>query len=415
MKAKIITIGDEILIGQITDTNSAYIAGRLTDIGIRVEEMESISDRSGHITATLDRDCGHFDLLVFTGGLGPTKDDLTKQTLTRWLGDELLENAEALEAIKAFFSARGIELTKVNREQALLPASCTPLPNSAGTAPGMWFEKNGSILVFLPGVPFEMKALMEEQLLPRLRERVTLPQIQHRTIMTQGIPESILSDMLENWETSLPEGLSLAYLPRPGIVRLRLTARGLEPELAKQLLEVEIAKLFNIIPKHIFGFDEIQLEEALGKLLSEKKLTLASAESCTGGAIAQSITSVPGASAYFKGSVVAYSNSVKTDILGVPMEILAEHGAVSQQTVEYMARSVRKLLDSDLGVAVSGIAGPSGGTDEKPVGTTWIAVASATQCYSKRFLFGEHRGRNIERARLSALELTRQLVNGILE
>jgi len=414
MRAKIITIGDEILIGQITDTNSAQMANMLTGLGIRVEEMQSISDTPDHIIRTLDRDCGNFDLLLFTGGLGPTKDDLTKTTITEWFGDTLIENAEALKSITAFFAARGMAVTPVNRLQAMLPSGCIPLPNSAGTAPGMWFERKGSIIIFLPGVPFEMKALMEEQVLPRLSVLVPVPQIIHRTVMTQGIPESILSDRLEEWETALPKGIGLAYLPRPGIVRLRLTARGLPPEKAHELLELELSKLLNIIPEHIYGYDDISLEDALGKLLLEKGMSLCTAESCTGGAIAESITSVPGASAYFKGGIVAYSNLIKEQVLNVPAELLNKYGAVSREVVEAMAVNARSLLQADIAVAVSGIAGPTGGTAEKPVGTTWIAVADAGHCLSKQFRFGEHRGRNIERARLSALEMVRQLASGLL-
>lgn len=414
MRAAIITIGDEILIGQITDTNSAFIASKLTSAGLIVAEMMSISDTPEHIRETLDRMTGKFELLVFTGGLGPTKDDLTKKTLAEWLGDEMVENEESLLKIKAFFSARGMEVTPVNRLQATVPSSCIPLTNSAGTAPGMWFERSGSILIFLPGVPFEMKALMEEQVLPRLAERVVAPSILTRTIMTQGIPESMLSDRLEDWELNLPQGIGLAYLPRPGIVRLRLTARNLDPDVAKQLLDIEIAKLQKIIPDNIFGFDEISLEETLGSLLIKNNLTLCTAESCTGGAIAESLTAVPGASAYFNGSLVAYSNKVKTDVLGVPEALFPKYGAVSREVAEAMAKNARILMHSDLAIAVTGIAGPSGGSDEKPVGTTWIAVASGERCYSRIFLFGEHRGRNIERARLSAMEMLRQFINGII-
>ncbi len=414
MNAKIITIGDEILIGQITDTNSVYIANCLTNTGIKVEEMMSIPDSPERLKKILDADCGRFGLLVFTGGLGPTKDDLTKNAVTEWFDDIQTENKDALKAITAFFASRGMGVTPVNRQQAMLPTKCTPLPNRVGTAPGMWFEKSGSVIVFLPGVPFEMKGLMDEQVIPRLKKIARIPQIIHRTIMTQGIPESVLSDMLEEWEASLPEGIKLAYLPRPGIVRLRLTAKDLDPEKAEQLLESEITKLLKIIPHNIFSFNDISLEKALGDLLREKKLTICTAESCTGGAIAGSLTSVPGSSDYFLGSVVSYSNKVKAEILHVPENLLKDFGAVSKEVVEAMAVNSRKLLNSDLSVAVSGIAGPSGGSPEKPVGTTWIAVACEEGNYSRKFLFGDNRERNIERARLSALEMVRELIEGFL-
>jgi nicotinamide-nucleotide amidase len=414
MNCALITIGDEILIGQVTDTNSVWISKELNKLGVAVGEMVTVSDEPGQITSTLDRYMGRYDLLIMTGGLGPTKDDLTKQTLAEYFGSELVTIPEIRDKIVAYFEARGRKVIESNIRQADVPEACIPLANNHGTAPGMWFEKEGSILVSLPGVPYEMKGLMEDEVLPRVREWVIVPDIAHRTIMTQGVPESYLAEIIKGWESSLPECVKLAYLPRPGIVRLRMTASGkCATESGRILKELEEG-LLKIIPEHIFGYDDISLEQALGDVLRDKGLTVSTAESCTGGNIARLLTSVPGSSAYFYGSVIAYQNRIKEEVLNVDPGVINTHGAVSQEVVEQMAAGVMSALGTTCSMATSGIAGPDGGTEEKPVGTTWIAVAYGGRIYSKQFLFWGTRDRVIAQASLSAMQLLRRLILGLL-
>jgi len=410
MNSAIITIGDEILIGQIVDTNSAWIADQLNLLGIKVDEIVSVSDDPSHITATLKRYEGNKELIIITGGLGPTKDDLTKKTLADYFNSELIMNHEVLAHIESLFGIRGIKITGVNRLQAMLPSNCKVLKNPSGTAAGMWFEKGGSVFVSMPGVPYELKDIYSQSLLPELLRINKGSVIVHRTIMTQGVPESILSDRIKDWEEALPENVKLAYLPRPGLVRLRLTAIGTSSEKLKETLEVEISKVLKIISKDVFSQEDTQLEKVIGDLLLEKSKTLATAESCTGGSIAGLITSVPGSSRYFMGSIVAYDNSVKENLLNVKKTTLDKYGSVSQQVAEEMANGIRTRLGIDYAIATSGIAGPEGGTVEKPVGTTWIAVSSAQKTISRKFLFGEHRGRNVEKASLSALNMLRKMI-----
>jgi len=410
MNCALITVGDEILIGQVTDTNSVWISKRLSASGIRVGEMVTVSDDASRIRATLDRLMGNYELIIMTGGLGPTKDDITKQTLADYFGSRLITHPEALDRITHFFRVRGRNMLESNIRQADVPEGCEVLMNNQGTAPGMWFEKDGTILVSLPGVPYEMKGLMEDHVLPRLRKIVQKPLVMHKTIMTQGVPESYLAVLLKSWESGLPGCVKVAYLPSPGIVRLRLTLQDHCAEEAEQILKVEIDKLLDIIPEHIFGFDEISLEEALGALLREKQLTLATAESCTGGNIARLITSVPGSSDYFTGSVVAYHDRIKADNLQVDETLISRFGAVSREVVEQMASGVMEIFHTRTAIATSGIAGPSGGTGEKPVGTTWIAVAAGERVYSRKFLFGGSRNRIITQASCSAMQLLRRLV-----
>jgi len=410
MKSALITIGDEILIGQVTDTNAVWIAKQLNLIGIRVGEMVSISDDPEQINETLDRYMGKYELLIMTGGLGPTKDDLTKQTLAGYFNSRLVTVPEVLEKIKKFFEERGRKLIDSNIRQADVPEVCIPLENNHGTAPGMWFERDGSILVALPGVPYEMKGLMEEEVLPRIREKVKVPDVVHRTIMTQGVPESYLAEILKKWESGLPGCVKLAYLPRPGIVRLRLTLTGKCAGESREMLKDIEGRLLKIIPQHVFGYDDISLEESLGNLLLGKKLTMAVSESCTGGNIARMVTSVPGCSRYFTGAVVAYQNKVKTEVLNVDQAVINKHGAVSREVVEQMATGVMKRFGSDTAMATSGIAGPDGGTAEKPVGTTWIAVAYREKVHSKRYQFGGTRDRIITQASLTAMQMLRRLI-----
>lgn len=406
MLAEIITIGDELLIGQVIDTNSAWIAEQLNMIGIRVHQITSISDNQEHILSTLREASGRAGLILITGGLGPTKDDITKQTLCRFFNTSLIFSEEAYKNVEKLFSARGYAVSELNRLQAMVPANCRVIPNPNGTAPCMWFEEQGCIYVAMPGVPFEMKAIMEDEIIPRLlngRNQVIL----HRTILTEGIGESHLAAVIEPWEDSLPSFIKLAYLPQPGIVRLRLTAYGIDRTVLQNAIEKAERELYAYAGNFIFGFDTDTMESVIGKLLRNKGKTLSTAESCTGGNIAQLITSIAGSSDYFKGSVVAYSNEIKEQFLGVPHEVIAVHGAVSEKTVVAMAEGIRTRFSTDYSIAVSGIAGPAGGTAEKPVGTTWIAVATPTETISRKFLFGEHRGRNIRKASVAALNMLR--------
>ena len=410
MKSAIITIGDEILIGQVTDTNAVWISQKLNELGVQVGEMVTVSDHAGQITRTLDRYLGRFDLLIMTGGLGPTGDDITKQTLADYFDSKMVTNPVVLERITAFFKERGRKMIESNLKQADVPEGCRVLINNHGTAPGMWFEKKGTIVISLPGVPYEMKGLMTDHVLPEIKIRSKVPEVVHRTIMTQGIPESYLAAMLRNWEAALPDCVKLAYLPNPGMVRLRLTVVDKCAEEAKQILDINIRKLLDIIPEHIFGYDDISLGASLGALVRERGLTLATAESCTGGNIAHLVTSVPGSSAYFLGSVVAYDNRIKSGILGVDPALIEEKGAVSREVAEAMARGVQALMGSDTSISTSGIAGPDGGTEDKPVGTTWITVRHGDTSYSMKYRFGGSREQIIEQASHTALQLLRRLI-----
>ena len=410
MTAAIVTIGDEILIGQINDTNSKWIARQLTQVGVKILEMSSISDSAGHIRETLDRLTGKTDLLLMTGGLGPTKDDLTKEVLNEYFGGKLVTDEQVLTTIEEFFNKRGRTMIESNRRQALVPDNCRALPNQHGTAPGMWFTKNGTHVISMPGVPYEMKPMVMEQVIPALRHELGLPALVHKTIMTQGVPESYLAEMIAGWENGLPECMKLAYLPRPGIVRLRLTVTGKCAAEAQQMLEEKINELLRLIPEHIYGYDDMLLEEAVGRMLAEKGLTLTTAESCTGGNIARLITSIPGSSAYFKGSVIAYSNDVKTGQLNVDPALIETHGAVSREVVEAMARGAIRKVGSDVSMATSGIAGPDGGTVDKPVGLVWIAVAMGEDVQSTMFRFGGHRELVIEQSSIMAMGMLRKLL-----
>ncbi|MCK9401380.1 MAG: competence/damage-inducible protein A [Bacteroidales bacterium] len=407
MISEIISIGDELLVGQVVNTNATWMAQHLHEIGIPVKQISAISDDAAEITRALDVAFARADVILVTGGLGPTKDDITKHTLCSYFGTELVFHQPSYENIRKFFASRGMEVTGLNRKQAEVPANCTPLINHNGTAPGMWFEKEGKILVSLPGVPFEMEAMMEEYILPRLASQDNQRVVAHKTILTQGIGESFLSEMIKDWEEDLPSNMKLAYLPQPGLVRLRLTAYGETKEKTLQEIENQVESLQKLIPDLIFGYGNDTMEEIVGRLLKEKHCTLSTAESCTGGFLAHMITSVPGASDYFQGSVIAYSNEIKHTFLGVSEESLKQFGAVSEQVVKEMARGARQRFNTDFAVSISGIAGPDGGTIDKPVGTVWIAIASKTGVIAQKFMFGEHRGRNILRAALAALNLLR--------
>ncbi|MFZ4413946.1 MAG: competence/damage-inducible protein A [Bacteroidales bacterium] len=409
MKAEIISIGDELLIGQVINTNASWMATQLNMIGIDVVQISVISDQKQPIKQSIDQAFQRADVILMTGGLGPTNDDITKFTLCEYYDSQLIFDEASYQRISQLFAQRGFDVTELNRQQAELPDKCTVIPNVNGTASGMWFEKEGKILVSMPGVPFEMKSMMSNDVIPRLK-KMCKEVIIHKTIHIQGIGESFLADLIKDWENQLPSYIKLAYLPQPGLVRLRLSAKGEIEDQLKNELDHEIEKLKKLIPDLIFGYDEDSLEEIIGRLLTAQHKTLATAESCTGGYLSHLVTSVSGSSAYYKGSVIAYSNDVKMEILGVGNETLEKFGAVSEQTVTEMAVGVRNLLHTDYAIAVSGIAGPEGGTDDKPVGTIWIAVVSEKGILHKKFLHGEDRGRNIRKAALSALMMLRKAI-----
>lgn len=415
VNAEIITIGDEILYGQIVDTNSAWMGTELTKLGIKVKQITSISDSAAHILAALDDARTRANIILLTGGLGPTKDDLTKDVLTAYFNTSLKLHEPSLADIAAIFSKRNIEVTELNRQQAFLPENCTPVRNVLGTAPGMWFEQDGKVYVSMPGVPFEMKRMMSDIVLPKLKAHFRTPEIIHKVIQTTGIAESILADKLEAWELSLPLHIKLAYLPYLAGVRLRLTGSGDDAAILEQELQTEVEKLSQLIPNYIFAYGEVSLEEAVGNLLKERGLTIATAESCTGGYLAHKFTSIAGSSAYFMGSIIAYSNDVKMQLLDVKPETLALHGAVSEATVREMAENVRKKLNTSIGIATSGIAGPGGGTEEKPVGTIWIAYADRDQTIAKQLHYNKNRLLNIEYTALVALNLIRQSLPATVE
>ncbi len=407
MKAEIISIGDELLIGQVVNTNASWMAEELNKAGIQVVQISSVSDEGEHIKAAVNEASERADIILMTGGLGPTKDDITKKVLMEYFGSKPVFHDETFEHIKGLFKVRNYPVTEVNKMQAEIPDNCIVLPNRVGTAVGMWFEQDDKVFVSMPGVPFEMKTLMTEQVIPKLKDRFGTTYIVHKTIMTIGIGESMLAAKIEDWVEQLPENIKLAYLPQPGIVRLRLSVSGNEEKILKEIVEQQSDKLYNYVPKAIFGFDDISLEEVLGIILKEKGHTVSTAESCTGGYIAHLLTSIAGSSEYFYGSVVSYTNQVKANQLSVSKTDIEKYGAVSQQVVEQMATGVRDLLKTDYSMATSGIAGPDGGTKEKPVGTVWIAIAGPEGVKSKLFHFGEHRGRNIRRSALMAMNMLR--------
>ena len=406
----IVNIGDELLIGQVVNTNASYMASRFNTIGVEAKEFRIIADKEEDIRKTIEEGFEKADVLVFSGGLGPTKDDLTKQVICDYFNTTLIEDCQALALITKFLGERGVEMSENNRAQALVPANSTVLPNHNGTAQGIWIEKDEKILIALPGVPFEMQKMIEEEVLPRLESNFKTEQfIIHRVIQTIGIAESSLSDVLEPWEKALPAHIKLAYLPRLGITRLRLTGKGTNRECLMKELQDEVGKLTSIASHYIWSYEDNQLEMVVGELLKKLKKTLTLAESCTGGYLAHLITSVPGSSEYFKGSMVSYSNEVKREILNVREQNIKKQGAVSEPVVSDMAINTMDLFDADYAVAISGIAGPDGGSAEKPVGTVWIAVSTTTRLVTKMFHFGSLGGRQnvIQRASIAALNMLR--------
>lgn len=408
MKATIITIGDELLIGQVVNTNSAWLAAELTAIGFSIENHLSISDKASRIKTALTRYLGENELIIFTGGLGPTNDDITKKVLADYFNSKMVSSPEVLSDVETFIKAAGSSMNELNRQQALVPESAIILRNYHGTAPGMWFEHDGKVVISLPGVPREMKGIFSDHIRTKLIKHFSLPEIVYKTVMLTGIAESQLAARLEKWEADLGDDISLAYLPAPGRIRLRLGSSGTDKKSVTAKLQKSIDELQQIIPKYIYGYDEESLESVVGKMIAARGGYMSSAESCTGGTIASRITAIPGCSAWFKGGVVAYSNEIKSAVLGVNRETLNNHGAVSGETIEEMVRGAQKVFNTEYAVATSGIAGPDGGTADKPVGTVWIAAAGPGFLQKKKFTFGKDRSLNILRSTEAAFNMMRK-------
>ena len=405
MKSTIITIGDEILIGQILDTNSRYISRALNAHGIVVAERTSIGDNRPQIVETLDRALSESEVVIITGGLGPTKDDITKHTLCDYFGSTMRYDEVEAEHIRTLLAARNIAFNELNRGQAMVPECCTILHNAHGTAPGMWFEHNGRVVVSLPGVPFEMQHLIDEEVMPRLKAHFDLREIVHRTMITFGIAESILAERIAQWEDALPEYLHLAYLPAPNVVRLRLSAYEVEGKEVRHEIDRQFATLRTIIPDNIAGFEDASVEELVHNILIERGDTLAVAESCTGGTIASKFTAQAGASAYFLCGVVSYSNEAKCNVLGVNPRDIELYGAVSEQVAKAMAEGARVVSGAKFAISTTGIAGPTGGSAEKPVGTVWIGVATPEKSFAVLKNCGTDRSQIISRATAYAIAL----------
>ena len=407
MKAAIVTIGDEILIGQIVDTNSSYIAKALDKVGIATHEMLSISDDKQHILDTFHTLQNKVEVVIVTGGLGPTKDDITKKTFCDYFEDNLVENESVLVHVKSIIE--GIykrPITQMNRDQALVPTKAKVLFNQVGTAPGMWMEKENTVFISLPGVPYEMKYLIDNEVIPNLVQKFERPYIVHQTIMTYGRGESMIAEQIEAWENNLPDFIKLAYLPSPGKVRLRLTARGTNEEVLKSEIKSQVEKLDLLIHDIIVGYNEDEpIEVVLGRLLTEKKATISTAESCTGGKIASMLSSVPGASNYFKGSVVSYATQTKIDVLEIDENLIAKHGVVSAEVAKEMVISVQKLMNSDFAIATTGNAGPTKGDEDAELGTVFLGIATPQEVFVEEFNFGQPREKVIDRAISKGLEL----------
>ncbi|MCG9793334.1 CinA family nicotinamide mononucleotide deamidase-related protein [Flavobacterium algicola] len=407
MKATIVTIGDEILIGQIVDTNSAFISKSLDKIGVEIHEMLSISDDKQHILDTFKKLQNNVDLVLITGGLGPTKDDITKKTFCDYFDDELIVDTKVLahvtELIEGFYKR---PITQINKDQALVPSRCTVLHNQVGTAPGMWMKKENTVFVSLPGVPYEMKYLVENEIIPKVVKEYKRPYILHKTILTYGQGESMVAERIEEWENSLPEFVKLAYLPNPGRVRLRLSARGIDKNILEAEIENQIGLLNAIISDIIVGYEEDEtIEVIIGQLLQKQKVTVATAESCTGGAIASLLTSVAGASSYFKGSVVSYATQAKVDVLSVPKAVIEEFSVVSAEVASAMALNVKKLMNTDYAIATTGNAGPTKGGGNAEIGAVFIALATPNGVIVEEFNFGQPREKVIDRAVYKSLEI----------
>lgn len=407
IKAEILTIGDEILYGQITDTNSQWMGVELANIGVQVIRKTTVGDVESDILTAFDEAEKRADIILITGGLGPTSDDLTKPCLSKYFNSPLKINEEALAEVTEFFKSRGRELTEINRQQAALPDICEKLTNTLGTAPGMWFKRGDKVFVSMPGVPHEMKKLMTDQVLPRIKKVFTTPVIHHTMISTSGIGESMLAEKIEPWEKALPSNVKLAYLPNLSQVKLRLTSTGPDLEELKKQSNELVKSLKVLIDHFIYSLDDEPLEVVIGNILKQKKLTISVAESCTGGFLSHLITSVPGSSEYFLGSMIPYAYEIKMRQLGVKPETLEKYGAVSEPTISEMANVVRARFTTDIGVATSGIAGPGGATPEKPVGTVWIAYSDKYQTVTKKLQLSKDRMINIRLASIAVLNLIR--------
>jgi len=407
MLAEIITIGDEILIGQIVDTNSAFISKELNKIGVSVYQITSIQDDKDHILKAINEAEENADIIILTGGLGPTKDDITKHTLAEYFNDTLKQNDLVLKHVEELFAKYiSTPISDLNRMQALVLSKAKVLQNNFGTAPGMWLDKDKKVFISLPGVPFEMKALITNEVIPRLQEKFHFPYILHKTVLTYGLGESAIAERLDKWEDNLPKFIKLAYLPNLGRVRLRLTAKGFNNEEIAAEMDSQTKELLTYIEDIFVGFEEDEsIEVIVGKKLSEQKKTLSVAESCTGGKIAETITSNSGASVYFKGSVVSYATQVKEDVLKIPKDIIAKHSVVSSQVAEAMAKSVKKIFNADYAIATTGNAGPTKGDADAEVGTVIIAIATPSSIFSEQFTFGKGRTKVINKASNKAFEM----------
>jgi nicotinamide-nucleotide amidase len=417
MKATIITIGDEILIGQIVDTNSGFIAKSLDKIGVEIHEMISISDNKTHILDTFAKLQNTVDLVIITGGLGPTKDDITKKTFCDYFEDELVTDPKVLEhvteLIEGFYKRK---ITQINIDQALVPSKCQILFNKVGTAPGMWMKKENTVFISLPGVPFEMKYLVENEIIPKVVQEYKRPYIIHKTILTYGQGESLVAERLENWENNLPEFIKLAYLPSPGRVRLRMSARGTDKEILEKALAENTKSLDAIIHDIIVGYDDDEtIEVVVGRLLKQKNKTIATAESCTGGKIAQLLSSVAGASSYFSGSIVSYATQTKTDVLQIPESLIQTHGVVSSEVAKQMAISAKRILKTNYAIATTGNAGPTKGDKDAELGTVFIALATPNEVIVEEFNFGQPREKVVDRATIKSLEmLQKEILKNVL-
>jgi nicotinamide-nucleotide amidase len=412
MKAEIINIGDELLIGQIINTNAVWIANQFNELGVSIARMTTVADNYESIIDAVNAGFRQHDIVIMTGGLGPTKDDITKNTLMKYFNTELVFSQEVYDQLNHWFTSRGRIFSEVNQTQCYVPANCKVLINKWGTAPGMLFEIEGKYLVSLPGVPSEMKNLILHYIIPFIQEEYNLPPQIHKSYNIEGIPESELMKTIEVWENNLPSTIKLAYLPSAGMVKLRMSSLNINGE-AEQLIKMEADKLHQIMGNDIFGYDEETLEIVIKKLLEIKHLTLTTAESCTGGFLAHKLTSVPGISKVFPGSFVTYDYWVKTDILGVQKETLEKFGAVSREVVLEMASAAKKKMKTDYAIALSGIAGPDGGTEDKPVGTVWIAWATPVTTIAKKFVFPSDRTGNILLSYQKSLSILRRLILNI--
>lgn len=416
MTAELLTIGDEILIGQIVNTNSVWMAQQLNQMGVQVKHMASVSDDEQAILEAFAQAGTRADFVFITGGLGPTKDDITKKTFAKYFNVPLVEDAQILSDVKGFFDARGREMGPLNMMQALVPEGCFVVRNSVGTAPGMWMKKDNTVFISMPGVPYEMKEMMVKTILPKIKSENNLPVIYHKTILTNGIAESTLAELIADWEDALVhKNIKLAYLPQPGMVRLRLSTIGSELHVLEKNVEAAIAEVVPKIQKFIFGYEAYgeespSLEKIVSELLRERHATLSIAESCTGGYVSSLFTALSGASEIFKGSVVPYANIIKHSLLEVDEALFETVGVVSKECVEQLAVNVLKKFDTDYAISISGIAGPNGGTPDKPVGTVWVAVATKKDVRALKFRFGDHRQRNIVMTANAALNMLRKVI-----